>query len=65
MHFARHLRSEKLGEFVVGNHVYRSESLALVQLLIVYHLTTARAKVALSGDPTADERAPVPHVSHN
>ncbi|MGH2943474.1 MAG: phosphoribulokinase, partial [Solirubrobacteraceae bacterium] len=45
MHFARHLRSETLGEFTVGTDVYRSESLALVQLLIVYHLTTARAKV--------------------
>lgn len=52
MHFARHLRSEKLGEFTVGNHVYRSESLALVQLLIVYHLTTARARVALGGEPS-------------
>ena len=65
MHFASHLRSDELGEFTVGKTVHRSESLALVQLLIVYHLTTARAKVALSGDPTADERAPVPHVSHN
>ncbi|MDP8968528.1 MAG: phosphoribulokinase [Actinomycetota bacterium] len=59
MHFARHLRSEKLGEFTVGNRVYRSESLALVQLLIVYHLTTARARVALGGDPGVQERAPV------
>jgi phosphoribulokinase len=65
MHFASHLRSDELGEFTVGKTVHRSESLALVQLLIVYHLTTARAKVALGGDPTADERAPVPHVSHN
>jgi phosphoribulokinase len=51
MHFASHLRSETLGEFTVGTHVHRSESLALVQLLIVYHLTTARAKVALGGEP--------------
>ena len=49
MHFARHLRSESLGEFTVGTQTHRSESLALVQLLIVYHLTTARAKVALGG----------------
>jgi len=59
MHFARHLRSESLGEFTVGTHVYRSESLALVQLLIVYHLTTARAKVALGGEPGVPDSAPV------
>jgi phosphoribulokinase len=58
MHFARHLRSEKLGEFTVGNHVHRSESLALVQLLIVYHLTTARARVALGGDIELQDAAP-------
>jgi phosphoribulokinase len=56
MHFASHLRSETLGEFTVGTDVHRSESLALVQLLIVYHLTTARAKVALGGDPAAADR---------
>jgi phosphoribulokinase len=50
MHFAAHLRSETLGEFTVANHTHRSESLALVQLLILYHLTTARARVALGGD---------------
>ena len=60
MHFARHLRSESLGEFTVGTHVYRSESLALVQLLIVYHLTTARARVALGGEPTSADPAPAP-----
>ena len=53
MHFARHLRSEALGEFSVGTRVHRSESLALVQLLIVYHLTTARARVALGEQPVA------------
>ncbi len=52
MHFAAHLRSEALGEFTVGTHVHRSESLALVQLLILYHLTHARARVALGGDPS-------------
>ncbi len=57
MHFARHLRSETLGEFTVGNHVYRSESLALVQLLIVYHLTTARARVALGADAALQDAA--------
>jgi hypothetical protein len=57
MHFASHLRSEALGEFTVGTHVHRSESLALVQLLIVYHLTTARAKVALGGEPSVPDPA--------
>ena len=57
MHFARHLRTESLGEFTVGTHVHRSESLALVQLLIVYHLTTARARVALGGEPTVQHRS--------
>jgi phosphoribulokinase len=56
MHFARHLRSETLGEFTVGNDVHRSESLALVQLLILYHLTVARARVSL-GEPEADGEA--------
>jgi phosphoribulokinase len=56
MHFATHLRARRLGEFTVGTELYRSESLALVQLLILYHLVTARARVAL-GDDAA--RAPV------
>jgi len=51
MHFASHLRSDILGEFTVGNDVHRSESLALVQLLMLYHLTMARATVALGGEP--------------
>jgi phosphoribulokinase len=51
MHFASHLRSDTLGEFTVGNDTHRSESLALVQLLILYHLTMARATVALGGEP--------------
>ena len=41
MHFASHLRSERLGEFTIGTQLYRSESLALVQLLVLYHLVTA------------------------
>ncbi|MDX6682971.1 MAG: phosphoribulokinase, partial [Solirubrobacteraceae bacterium] len=51
MHFASHLRSDALGEFTVGTDVHRSESLALVQLLILFHLTMARATVALGGEP--------------
>ncbi len=57
MHFAAHLRSEALGEFTVGTDVHRSESLALVQLLILYHLTHARARVALGGEPGVDDQA--------
>jgi phosphoribulokinase len=49
MHFASHLRSERLGEFTIGTDLHRSDSLALVQLLVLYHLVTARAKVALGG----------------
>lgn len=49
MHFASHLRSERLGEFTMGTELHRSDSLALVQLLVLYHLVTARAKVALGG----------------
>lgn len=50
MHFATHLRARRLGEFTVGTELYRSESLALVQLLILYHLVTAKAAVALGRD---------------
>ncbi len=49
LHFASHLRSERLGQFMVGNDLQRSESLALVQLLILYHLVTAKAAIALGG----------------
>jgi phosphoribulokinase len=52
MHFAHHLRSGRLGEFTIGTDLYRSESLALVQLLILYHLVTAKAVVALGGPGT-------------
>ena len=58
MHFASHLRSERLGEFTVGTELHRSESLAIVQVLVLYHLVTARATVALGGDgPRADRDA--------
>jgi phosphoribulokinase len=50
MHFASHLRAQRLGEYTVGTDLRRSESLALVQLLILYHLVTARATVALGAD---------------
>jgi phosphoribulokinase len=50
MQFASHLRTEQLGEFTVGDDVHRSESLAIVQVLILYHLVTAKAAVAVAGD---------------
>ena len=50
MHFASHLRSERLGEFTLGTELHRSESLALVQLIILYHLVTTKASVALGAE---------------
>ena len=49
LHFATHLRADRLGEFTIGTDLHRSESLALVQLLILYHLVTAKATIALGG----------------
>jgi phosphoribulokinase len=53
MQFARQLRTERLGEFAVGDEKHRSESLAIVQVLILYQLVTAKATVAVSGDETS------------
>ncbi|MGH2858076.1 MAG: phosphoribulokinase [Solirubrobacteraceae bacterium] len=50
MHFATHLRVHRLGEFTTANDLRRSDALALVQLLVLYHLATARATVALGGE---------------
>ena len=50
MHFASHLRTERLGEFTIGQEVHRSESLAIVQVLILFHLVMAKATVAVGGD---------------
>ncbi len=50
MHFARHLRTEHLGEYTVGTELHRSETLAIVQVLVLYQLVTAKATVALGGD---------------
>src|ERR1700748_3219659 len=46
LHFPRHLREQRLGEFTIGTELHRSDSLAVVQLLILYHLVCARAAVA-------------------
>jgi phosphoribulokinase len=47
LHFASHLRTERLGEFTVGTELHRSEPLAITQLIVLYQLATARAAVAL------------------
>jgi phosphoribulokinase len=60
LHFARHLRSQRLGEFTIGTDLHRSEPLALVQLLILYHLVTARAAVALGSDDNREPEAKPP-----
>jgi phosphoribulokinase len=59
LHFASHMRSERLGEFTIGDDVRRSESLALVQLLILYHVVTAKAADALGGAGPRVEAAAV------
>ena len=57
MHFARHLRTEQLGLFAVGtDEAHRSESLAITQVLILYHLVTAKATAAIGGDDVANGR---------
>jgi phosphoribulokinase len=59
MSFASHLRIRRLGEFTVGTDLFRSDSLALVQLLILYHVVTARAALSIGGSPPrADPRFP-------
>ena len=67
MHFATHLRARRLGEFTIGTELHRSESLALVQLLILYHLVTVKAALALGGQgmrSSAEElRVPEPELA--
>ncbi|HZN90939.1 MAG TPA: phosphoribulokinase [Thermoleophilaceae bacterium] len=58
MSFASHLRIRRLGEFTVGTDLHRSDSLALVQLLILYHAVTARAALAIGGSPPRAEPRP-------
>lgn len=62
LHFATHLRSRRLGEFTIGTDLRRSESLALVQLLILYHMVTARAAIALGGGGARKEESPAAKV---
>jgi phosphoribulokinase len=60
MHFASHLRTERLGEYTVGTELHRSDTLALAQLIVLYHLVTAKAAVALGGESPRQSRAAVP-----
>ena len=74
MHFASHLRTERLGEFTVGTSLRRSEALAITQVLVLYQLVTARAAVAVGAEdaradrprtinPTPDPAAFTKHVN--
>jgi phosphoribulokinase len=60
MHFASHLRKQRLGEFTIGSDLYRSDPLALTQLLLLYHLVTARAVIALGGHSARSPRRYTP-----
>jgi phosphoribulokinase len=60
MHFASHLRTERLGEFTVGTELHRSESLAITQLLVLYQLVTARAAIALGATDARADRPAAP-----
>ena len=51
MQHASHLRAHRLGEFTIGTDLHRSESLALAQTLLLYHLVSTRAEVAAGIDP--------------
>jgi phosphoribulokinase len=69
IHFASHLRTERLGEFTVGTELHRSESLAITQLLVLYQLITARAALAVGAAhartdrvvPEREQTEPVPN----
>jgi phosphoribulokinase len=51
MQYANHLRVQRLGEFMVGTELHHSESLALVQSLLLYHLVSTRAAIGAGIDP--------------
>jgi phosphoribulokinase len=58
MHFASHLRTERLGEFTVGTQLHRSETLAITQLLVLYQVVTARAAIAVGAAGARADRPP-------
>ena len=51
MQYASHLRVQRLGEFMVGTELRHSESLALAQTLLLYHLVSTRAEIGAGIDP--------------
>jgi phosphoribulokinase len=51
MQYASHLRVQRLGEFMVGTDLRHSESLALVQALLLYHLVSTRSAIGAGIDP--------------
>ena len=51
MQSASHLRAQRLGEFTIGTDLHRSQSLALVQTLLLYHLVSTRAEIGAGIDP--------------
>ena len=59
MQYASHLRVQRLGEFMVGTELRHSESLALVQALLLYHLVSTRAAIGNGIDPHAFDAGPV------
>ena len=60
MSFASHLRVRQLGEFTVGTDLLRSDSLALVQVILLYHMVSARAAQAVGARHGQDlQPAPV------
>jgi phosphoribulokinase len=60
MHFASHLLTERLGEFTVGTQLHRSQALAIVQVLVLHQLVTARAAVAVGRPGSRNDRARSP-----
>jgi phosphoribulokinase len=59
MSSASHLRVRRLGEFTVGTDLLRSDSLALVQVILLYHLVSARVAQAVGTSHGRREPAPV------
>lgn len=51
MSFANHLCVQRLGELTVGTDLLRSDSLALVQVIVLYHLMAARASLTSGSAP--------------
>lgn len=51
MSFANHLRVNRLGEFTMGTDLLHSDSLALVQLLVLYHALSVRAALRIGDEP--------------